>query len=158
MGGLGKRPDPPELKVLKGVGKKDPNRINRIAPKITLIQDAPCPDHLSGLAREAWVWCVDMLRGAGLLDKSVLASVESYAINYQRFREAQPELDRLGITIASSSGNLVTNPAWRVSCDATDRILRALAEMGLTPSSRSRVQRDPRNDQEDGLPGARVRA
>jgi len=44
----------------------------------------------------------------------------------------------------------IINPYFKIANDASDRMLKAAVELGITPSSRSRVKATPKEKQSEG--------
>lgn len=150
----GKRPTPTALKILKGVHKKDPKRINRNEP-VPQSGHPECPPSLDKEETKMWDWCVHHLDYMGLLHKTDLAVIEAFAIAYTRMRRAAAEIRKYGVVIASRDG-LKRSPYDIVCAAATEQARKLLVEMGLTPAERSRLVSNKPKD--TGLPTARSRA
>ena len=86
-----------------------------------------------------WRRIVEQLQVRGLWDKCDQALVIAYCEAYSDFVRASNELRLSGIVIMDARGSTKGNPAVRVKKDASDRLVRYLAEMGLTPTGSVRA-------------------
>ncbi len=123
----GRKPKPRSLKIANGSAEHDPQRMNRNEPQPPS-GAPPKPAFSSDVASRAWDDCVRWLADSQTLTTVEAGLIESYANNYadhERLREVWLE-----------TGNY--SPGYR---HAKDMNLKLLAEMGLTPSSRTRVSK-----------------
>lgn len=120
----GRKPKPSHLKVLNGSAKQHPDRVNHAEPVAP--SDAPsCPSHLTDMGKQTFLRKCDQLRRLGILSSVDVDVIERYAATYARWRE---ELQ------------VESTPAQcRLLMQLEARLDRMDSEMGLTPSSRSRV-------------------
>lgn len=133
----GPKPKPTELKRRTGNPGKRP--LNDSEPKPTVSEAEP-PHWLTKEARAVWDGLAPKLAAVGLLtelDEGVLAR---YCTEWCIWQAARKKVNRHGVLIETSNGNIVQNPAVGVMHTA-DKILRSVeAEFGMTPASRSRVK------------------
>ena len=93
------------------------------------------------IAAEAWARIVGQLEQLGTASEADAMTIELYCITYSRFRKALEELNRDGsLTIMTDGGNTKANPVATIASQASTQLQSLLAELGLTPSSRSRVR------------------
>ena len=118
----GRKPLASAVKRMSGAFKKDPQRENKHEPKV--VEGIPSkPAHISAnaLASGYWDHAVSQLADMKLIakaDRSVLeAFAEAMAMRQRAFIEEDMN-------------------AWKKAVDAS---VRLMAELGLTPSSRSRM-------------------
>jgi P27 family predicted phage terminase small subunit len=153
MATRGRKPKPPELKVLGGerAGRRDP------APPAPRPGRPECPGYLDDDAKEEWSRIASELEAIALLTLDSRALLTLYCNAFSRWMRARGEtLDVVGST---DLGSLKANPAVAVEKDAEAMMLRILAELGLTPASRHRVRAsDPGRKDELGEFLARRRA
>jgi P27 family predicted phage terminase small subunit len=132
----GRRPKPPELKVLTGNPGRRPLPRRDVQPTA----GARCPKFLSPAARGEWKRLYPELERLGLvtmLDRAVLAC---YCEAWSQFTWATGELKRTGHTTVAGNGTTIPHPAVGIR-KAAMRMLRELSiEFGFTPSSRGRVE------------------
>ena len=147
MGRRGPAPKPNELKKLEGnPGKRTTNRNEpRPAQKIP-----PCPKHLSNEARKEWRRVSKQLVQLKLVTEVDRAALAAYCQAWARWVQAEQEMankDFRMITI-TESGYPVVSPWFGVANKAMQQMRAFLAEFGMTPSSRSRIQ-VPKENEED---------
>lgn len=131
----GPKPTPTHLRVVRG-DRKD--RINAAEPKAS--KRAPkCPAYFCDDAKRVWRRITVQLKTMGILseaDADVIAAYCNAVVSYER---ATQQVDQVGILVEGRRDGLVTNPAVRVQRDAAQLIRQLGSELGLTPSSRSRL-------------------
>jgi P27 family predicted phage terminase small subunit len=133
----GPRPDPPEVRKLKGrrVPAKTPKRV---AGTLT------CPRHLKGQARATWYEVVAWLTAARTLGLECAPLVERYSLTFARWREAEAQLAAGGMMLkAEGTGTLYPSPWLYVTRGEGAVLLKLEAELGLGPSARGRVTTAP---------------
>ena len=140
-----RRPIPSHLQVIKGAYDKNPQRRNNAEPKAPKGLP-PCPYNLDRLAKNEWKRICGELSLLGVLSQVDRGSLEIYCLSYSKWRKANKQLDKDGLTIVNSAGNLVRHPANAV-CDASAAMCyKLLIEFGLTPAARTRVQVEPKKE------------
>jgi P27 family predicted phage terminase small subunit len=132
----GRKPKPTVLKLVTGnPGKR---RLNLKEPKPPGALDDP-PAHLSSGAQEAWRLAI---RSAppGLLRKLDGSILEIWACAADLYIKAQAGMAKTGLLIkAPNSGVPIQSPYLAIANKQAQIMMRAAAEMGFTPASRSRV-------------------
>jgi P27 family predicted phage terminase small subunit len=117
------------------LGKRAWNRAEPVPPEG--IPD--CPGHLSEEARDEWHRLVETLVGMGVItvvDRAVLAA---YCQAYGRWVEAEEKLKETPLLIRTPSGYVQQSPWLTVANRQMELMGRYMAEIGLTPASRSRI-------------------
>jgi P27 family predicted phage terminase small subunit len=76
-------------------------------------------------------------------DEDVIVAYVHAVVNY---RKATKIVEELGLLVEGRRDGLVTNPAVRVQRDAATLIRMLAAELGLTPSARSRLSVEEGSD------------
>ncbi|HFD40867.1 MAG TPA: phage terminase small subunit P27 family [Anaerolineae bacterium] len=138
----GRKPKPTVLKKLAGNPGKRP--LNEGEPQFPRFKRAPSPpEHLSEEAKTEWRRVVRMLMDAGLFTAADRAALALYCEAWGRWVEAQRMVAKSGQVITTQSGNLIQNPYLGVANRAWEDLRKILAEFGLTPSSRSRLNASP---------------
>ena len=132
----GRLPRPTYLKVLEGNPGKRPINAAEPVPPGDLVEP---PSHLAPEVRRLWI---DTLRDVpeGLLRRLDGPAYESWCIETMRYREADREVRKLGLLIKGPDGRPMRNPYLAIARDAWKAAARQAAELGFTPSSRSRVK------------------
>jgi len=150
----GRKPKPSGLKVISGTDRAD--RRNPDEPKFN--PEIPAvPEFLSDPAKVEWGRVCDALYGAGILAKTDRAALAAYCQAYGRWQQAEEALAKMaerdgvtkGIMIKTTNGNAVQNPLVGTANKAMADMVRYAAEFGMTPSARSRIKAEGRDDAED---------
>lgn len=142
MGIVGRKPKPPELKLLEGNPGKRP--VNRNCPQPER-GDAPpkAPAWLEPDAKREWKRVAEELHSIGLLTKVDVVAMAAYCQAYARWKEAEQVLTDEGTTMEYTNKhgekNQVLHPQVFVANKYLQIIRAFCAEFGLTPSSRGRM-------------------
>lgn len=107
------------------------------------------PSALSPTAKAEWVHIVGILSGQRVLDELDIAALTIYATSYAMYQEAQTHINAHGSVVAGTTGTPIKNPYLTVQKEAWERIRPLLAEFGLTPSARARLQMGKADDAGD---------
>ncbi|MCU9848951.1 phage terminase small subunit P27 family [Defluviimonas sp. WL0024] len=132
----GRKPKPTALKLIEGNPGKRP--INGSEPKPPTSQPT-CPAHLSPTAKTEWKRLATVLNEIGLLtqiDRTVLAA---YCQAYGRWVEAERKLAETPPLIKTPAGYVQVSPWITISNKQVELMTRLMAELGLSPSARSRL-------------------
>jgi phage terminase small subunit len=117
----GRKPKPTALKLLEGCRADRVNVFEAVLPPGSVV----APDWLEGLAKEHWDEIAPLLASSGILTAGDRAALAVLCDEYRR---------------------------WRTDPDDTksrDRYRRMLVELGLTPSSRSRIKAQPERPKDE---------
>jgi P27 family predicted phage terminase small subunit len=140
----GRRPTPSALKLVKGNPGKRP--VNKREPRPAMEPPAK-PSHLSPFAGEAWDRVAPELHRLGLLTVVDGVALELLVCAYDDWRTAHDEVTDEGATYETETaqgGRMVrTNPHVAIRADAWRRVKSILAEFGLTPASRAKIETAP---------------
>ncbi|WP_347312034.1 phage terminase small subunit P27 family [Defluviimonas sp. SAOS-178_SWC] len=132
----GRKPKPTALKLIDGnPGKR---AITGREPKPPRTQPT-CPAHLSATAKTEWKRLACVLNEIGLLtqiDRTVLAA---YCQAYGRWVEAERKLAETPPLLKTPAGYVQVSPWITISNKQVELMTRLMAELGLSPSSRSRL-------------------
>ncbi|OHV13001.1 phage terminase small subunit P27 family [Kushneria phosphatilytica] len=154
----GRKPKPSHLKAVQGnPGKR---AVNQDEPQADSLTEAPePPDWLSELADEAWRKLAPWLVGAKILTHSDLHNLEAFCAAYGRWRDAEREIARVGLTVETPLGGMAKNPACTVANESLKQMNTYGSALGLDPASRSRLAvpgaKDAANPFKDVLQGAK---
>lgn len=144
----GRKPTPTARKILAGnPGKRKLNKhepqhkaLASAAPSAPDLAGVDPPDWLDDRAKEAWRWyCPRLIKSRTLTDVD-LHNLEAFCSAVSRWRMAEDEVARYGITVQSPQGGTVKNPAVTVINEALKQIATFGAALGLDPASRSRIK------------------
>lgn len=98
-----------------------------------------CPGHLSGAARREWRRLAKPLHEAGVLTAADRAALAAYCQAWARWVEAEEQLARTPTLLKTPSGYVQQSPWLSIANRQLEIMGRYMAELGLTPSARSRV-------------------
>jgi P27 family predicted phage terminase small subunit len=144
----GRRPAPTALKMLRGNPSKTPFNKNEPKPeRPTASFDIP-PAELAGdaLACAEWARVAPIVRVCGLISKAESGVLLVLCQQWSRYLEAHAKVQQLGMIVKKPSGVPMINPYMSVSDRALAQCLKLWQELGLTPSSRSRLSAIPAGD------------
>ena len=145
MGVVGRKPKPPELRLVEGNPGHRPIPANTPKPPPT----APTrPSWILPEAKREWGRIVPHLERLGLLTVVDRAALAGYCQAWARYRQAEEMLDEEGFVTVTDKGNVIQHPAVAISRNMLQQIRAFAAEFGLTPSSRGRIQ-IPGHDEDD---------
>lgn len=141
----GRKPKPTLLKLVTDNPGKRPMNASEPMPARRALQP---PENLLPEARAEWDRVADDLVAAGLITVADLASLAIYCTAYGRWVQAERLLAALakadpiteGLTIQTPNGAVIQNPLLGIRNKAAADLMKAAAELGMTPSARSRVQ------------------
>jgi P27 family predicted phage terminase small subunit len=142
----GRKPKPTAVKILEGnPGKR---ALNSKEPKPPTALPS-CPSHIKGEARKEWRHVVRDLHEQGILTKIDRAILASYCIAWGHWVDAEKHLETEKAVIETDKGNLVQNPYIQISKRSMDQVVKFATELGMTPSSRSRIHVDKPNEEDE---------
>lgn len=99
------------------------------------VRHLPPPDELPAGVRRAWAEIAEPMAQAGLLDKADAPALEAAARCIDRWRRAEEQLDREGLTIEAHGGEHA-HPCVAVAAKAQAEYRSWCARLGLTPVDR----------------------
>jgi phage terminase small subunit len=111
----GRKPKPLALKILEGHQASKTNFAEPRLPSGSIV----APDTCQGTALDKWNELAPLLATAGMLTQGDRTALEQLCLDYQFVRDF-PDARTVNVVLA--------------------RLMRTLAEFGLTPSSRSRIK------------------
>lgn len=134
--GVGGRVKPTALKILNGKPGHNPLPNNPVAEgDITA-----APEHFSEAQRAAWDYAIANapLSLLKLIDRATLTA---FIVAEDMHRQATIQIEKHGMLVKHpDTGSAMENPYISILTKQATILLRAAAEMGFTPSSRSRVK------------------
>lgn len=136
----GRKPKPTHLKLLEGNPGRRP--INGAEPQPTAGPPS-CPAHLNPSGKAEWKRLARELQAIGILtqiDRGVLAG---YCQSWGRWVEAERKLKESPALIRTPAGYVQLSPWLTIANRERELMLRFMAELGLTPSSRTRLNVQP---------------
>lgn len=151
MAKRGTKPTPTAIK--KARGDKRGINPNEPMPEPSI---PTCPPHLNDYAIEEWNRLAPSLCKLRVLTAWDRGALAAYCDSFGRWREYSEKRDASGgVVVQAPSGYPVKSPFASAAEKAYDQMLKAAAEFGLTPSSRSRVQTTPKKRATTLEPGKR---
>lgn len=155
----GRKPLPTKIIELRGGTKYShrPPRSNEPKPKLGL---PPCPRHLNTEARKEWKRMSRELHDLGLLTKLDKTVFAMYCTSWATWKDACGKLATMSMIMPKKStkteiiapdgtktnkqtvGAPMINPYFRIQQEAQIQMMKCLVEMGMSPSSRSRIKVD----------------
>ena len=133
----GPAPKPTAIKKLQGnpghrpINKREPTPRRR---RPTM------PGYLTELEQKEWKRITRELRSMGLLTSADADAIAVYCQVACRYQEATKFVQDRGLTVDSPNGYPIINPALSIVNKCIQQMHRLLAEFGMTPASRSRIQ------------------
>jgi P27 family predicted phage terminase small subunit len=137
----GRKPTPTDLKVLRG--NPGHRRLNADEPALPVLEASTevSPMELAGdpVAMAEWTRLTPMLRAARQITEAERGSLVALCQQWSRYLEAHHKAAATGMVIKSPSGYPMPNPYLGIANRALAHCTKLWAELGLTPSARSRV-------------------
>lgn len=149
----GRKPTSIEQRQLEGnPGKRRMNDAAPRHPRLTEAFDVP-PAELAVYPRAVaeWVRLAPLLRSARQITEADRTALLALCLEWARYLEAMSKVQTLGLVVQAPSGYPITNPYLAIATKALANCNKLWPELGLTPSSRSRVIATAQGDQDDGF-------
>ncbi len=138
----GRKPKAREVQIAEGRHLKNPKRYATEIPE-TSSDDPVMPEHLDDTAKQEWERVEVLFRAAGMWTSTYQATLELYCETYSNYRRALELVRVSGQALRTQqddgSWEIKRNPYSVELHKYKEELLRQLSEMGMTPSSRSRV-------------------
>lgn len=144
----GRRPQPSALKVLRGNPGKRPLRADEAKPEAASAEfDAP-PAILADdpVAAAEWARVAPLLRRCGIATEAERASLLALCQQWSQYLEAHGKVRALGMIVKGAGDAPIANPYIKLATKSLQACLKLWVELGLTPSSRSRLSSLPAPD------------
>ena len=160
MGARGPKALPTNVHLLRGNPSKKPlgELLDSLQPEVEV---PGCPSHLLPEARKEWRRITPELERYGLISKLDRGALALYCQAWARWVWAELQLQRAqalaaekaaaaaaagaeytggdGYTVPTPGGHMTYSPHWVIANKAMEQVNRFLAEFGLSPASRNRV-------------------
>lgn len=154
----GRKPKPPQLKVVEGnPGKRripedypKPQPVAPAEPSWPQLFRGRAAARLRKDARAEWARVVPTLDGLGLLSVIDGATLTDYCVCWARVVQCERAIAEEGLVISGDRGK-VKHPALTAANQYRTQLRFYIAELGFSPSSRGRLNmpRDPADDDVD---------
>ena len=145
MGGHkgGRKRIPTALHLLQGGRKKTHRPLPPNEPHPPAIIPK-CPKHLDAEARKEWRRYSKLLGPLGILTNIDGPVFDVLCSNLSAREDVEKKFRLSGILVKNKSGLPYVNPLFYVLKNLEGQILKCLVELGMTPSSRSKVKVTPK--------------
>ncbi|MDP9299727.1 MAG: phage terminase small subunit P27 family [Actinomycetota bacterium] len=97
------------------------------------------------IARDFWRRVVSILDPQGIVSELDFAALERASVLWARIDEAERICSREGLTRVTERG-VARHPATTVANQSTEKLLRLLADLGMTPAARDRLNPRERSE------------
>ncbi len=132
----GRKPTPTSLKLLQGNPGRRPIRGDEPRPPAS---QPTCPAHLSPTAKAEWKRLAQTLNRIGLLTQVDRSTLAAYCQSYGRWVEAEKKLAETPMLLKTPAGYVQPSPWLGIANKQLELMAKFMAEIGLTPSARSRL-------------------
>lgn len=133
----GRKPQPTQLKLLRG----NPGRrtINRAEPRPGALEPTVPKELRDRAARAEWTRLAPQLFPSGHVTTVDRGALIGYCLKYAQWLKLEKEAAKTPAILKTAKGYPIPNPALGMANKLFALVLKAAAELGITPSSRSRV-------------------
>lgn len=137
----GRKPKPTAQRMLEGnPGKRAINAAEPDPPPL-VAEEVP-PAELEGhvIALAEWTRLAPLLRACRQITEADRSALIALCLEWSRYIDATQKVRQLGLVVKAPSGYPIQNPYLSIATKALAGCNKLWPELGLTPSSRSRVQ------------------
>jgi P27 family predicted phage terminase small subunit len=133
----GPRRQPTALRLLRGnPGKR---KINRLEPQPPPLETVCPPELVSPVAQAEWTRVAAGLIASGQVTTVDRALLIGYCQKWAQWQALEEAAAAHPFILKGPQGKPIPNPALNLAFKAFNLLIRASAELGMTPSARSRV-------------------
>ena len=145
----GRKNQATSIKLAKGAFDKHPERRNHNEPT-PQIGEPTIPEIVEqdSAAKARWLWVCEQLRSMNLLHVTDQGLIAGYCLDYSMMLSLWESIKGGRVSDMTERGGITTKPEANQFHKFADRCLKREAELGLTPSARTRL-RAPQKDEED---------
>ena len=136
----GRKPKPTRLKLIEGNPGKRPITTREPKPALNV---PTCPAHLNPSAKAEWKRLARQLHVLGMLTDLDRAALAAYCQAYGRWAEAERAMKDTPLLIKLPSGYIQPSPWLGIANKQLELMQKFMAELGLSPASRSRASTYP---------------
>ncbi|CAN5156110.1 phage terminase small subunit P27 family [soil metagenome] len=137
----GRKPKPARLRLIHGSRAKTANDRQPKPP----LQLPSCPSHLLPAAKAEWKRVAKELYDLGYISRLDRAALAGYCQCNGRWVECEKKLQETPAILKMPSGYIQQNPWLTISTKQMELMCKFATELGITPSSRSRIETVPPN-------------
>lgn len=143
----GRKPLPTAMKDASGAHEKNPQRRNSTEP-VAQRGIPPIPESIADdeVASKCWQSVCATLNEMGILTIADASVMELYCVTYSQWRCLANVVKDGNCSTFTPSGGVTTLPEANQVHKYAGTLLRLMAELGLTPSSRSRIHATPKEE------------
>jgi len=146
----GRKPLASAIKEQSGAFAKDPQRRNKSEPQAKRGRPAmPELVYADETAADKWRHTCDVLDEMGVLTTADMDLLAAYCLDYSMFCKLWEHVKGGQVSSMDDKGRLSVTPEANQFHKYADRLLKRQAELGLTPSSRSRLHVSGDTKQDD---------
>ncbi len=136
----GRKPKPSRLKLIEGNPGKRPLNPREPRPEVRV---PTCPAHLNPSAKAEWKRLARQMHVLGIITDLDRAALAAYCQAYGRWVEAERKLKETPMLLKLPSGYVQQNPWLAVAHKQLELMAKYMAELGLSPVARTRVDAKP---------------
>lgn len=115
-------------------------RDHMVVPQLKPLDGVPLPpDHLSPVAKQAWVYIGNQLHEMGVLTSADGILVELLCETYSRMRQAQRAIDEHGSLTYNTGRAIKPLPEVAIVTECTKMMHSLMSKCGLNPFDRARL-------------------
>ncbi len=138
----GPSPQPTALKLLRGNPGKRP--LNKNEPKPGEFR-AKAPNTLNDDGKKEWKRIVPILKRMRILTEADYLALGNLCWAFQTAAQAQRDLAKAGLLYKTQSGYIQPSPLMSIITQNMGIVNKLLAEFGMVPGSRSRLNAAPQD-------------
>jgi len=109
----------------------EPKPVKEIRPR--------CPKRFSKEERREWKYFAAILKNYGLFTIANAPLIELLATNTVQYKDCSAKVAEKGIIIKGPKGGPMYNPFWNACNKLEDKIMRCLADLGLSSTGLARI-------------------
>ena len=132
----GPKPKPTHLKIIEGNPGNRPLNHKEPRPRKAIPK---CPEWMDPIARAEWRRVTKELKAMGTLSTADRTLIITYCRTFSKWVNAEKVVIAKGYLMETPSGMIQANPYVGIANQAQKELRLLCAELGLTPSSRSRL-------------------
>ena len=140
----GRKPKPTHLKALAGTYR--PDRANPAEPQPPVGLPEP-PAELDAVGRQMWEFVGRELHACGMMTTVDGPQLHLLCMAWSRYCMASKKITPETMLLKSPKGYPIQNPYLSIMNKAFEQVQKTLTELGMSPSSRSRVMRSGGGDE-----------
>jgi P27 family predicted phage terminase small subunit len=149
----GRKPTASAIHEKNGAYEKNPDRKNHAEPQaIAGAPEMPITVSLDEIAAAKWNETCEFLKQMGILSKSDVVLLEQFCVTYSLYYLTLQKVRQIGVVLVQKDDDGVKLKRNQFTTELQrlmDRLQKLVSELGLSPSSRSRLTASITNDEDD---------